>query len=535
MNYYSKSLLIVALAAITALTLFLSCEDSISVKDTPPQSDNQNSAPFQKSLEASQQDEKPRIIEGEYIVIFENQWNREISEQAGRQADLLREEILQSHQILADSVMNRYRYAIKGFAAKLSVEQAEALKNDRRIARVSPNAMLQLAASSEAFAGDDDSHAFTALSSHTGNWGVNRVGGPLDGTGLTAWVLDTGIDLDHPDLNVDVQNSASFIATEPADDGNGHGTHVAGIIASNGQTTGIQGVASGATVIAIKVCHDDPQLGCPVNSILNGVDFVSINAIPDDIVNMSFGGPDPNENLIDIDNAVINAADNGVRFTIAAGNNRMDAADFTPARVVHPNTWTVSAFRQGDEFVQIFDWNTPNCNENQSPNIGSNFGNPPINYTAPSENILSLWRNGGTRITCGTSMAAPHVAGILLATGEEPVADGTVSNDPSAPADHIASTYEQFSVSISGPSNMFEGSSDTFTANVSGGEPPYSYQWFYRHQSESNWTPTGTNSSDYVHTAGEPSGEYVKVVVTDNQTYSEEEEDEHFFTIIGMN
>lgn len=87
-------------------------------------------------------------------------------------------------------------------------------------------------------------------------------------------------------------------------------------------------------------------------------------------------------------------------------------------------------------------------------------------------------------------------------------------------------------VSISGPGNMFEGTSDIFSANVSGGTPPYSYQWYYRHENDWNWTATGTNSSTYSHTAGPPNGEFVRVEVTD--AYPNINEDTHYFTIIGM-
>lgn len=88
------------------------------------------------------------------------------------------------------------------------------------------------------------------------------------------------------------------------------------------------------------------------------------------------------------------------------------------------------------------------------------------------------------------------------------------------------------SVSITGPSNLWEGTSDTFTANVSGGESPYQYQWYYKHETDSNWTlVSGETSSTYTHTAGSPSGEYVRVVVTDNS--SAVNESVHFFTIIG--
>lgn len=87
-------------------------------------------------------------------------------------------------------------------------------------------------------------------------WGVDRVGGPgvvTTSTG-TAWVIDTGVDLDHPDLNVNAALSKSFVAgTRSPDDDNGHGTHVAGIIAAKDNTRDVVGVAPGASVVAIKV------------------------------------------------------------------------------------------------------------------------------------------------------------------------------------------------------------------------------------------------------------------------------------------
>jgi len=86
-------------------------------------------------------------------------------------------------------------------------------------------------------------------------------------------------------------------------------------------------------------------------------------------------------------------------------------------------------------------------------------------------------------------------------------------------------------VSISGPSNMFQSSTDTFTANVSGGSPPYSYQWYYRHENDCCWNSTGVSSQTYSHNAGSPNGEYVRVVVQDQ--YPHTEEDQHFFTILG--
>jgi|GEM_PF-5892924 len=136
----------------------------------------------------------------------------------------------------------------------------------------------------------------------------------------------------------------------------------------------------------------------------------------------------------DVDNAVINDANNGLRFTIAAANHTYgqspDANDWSPARVNNANVWTVSAFKQGDDFAVSFTCNTA---------YGSNYGNPPVDYSEPGDEILSLWRGGGTATECGTSMAAPHLAGLLLALGQTPTTVGHVSNDPDGTPDAIAS------------------------------------------------------------------------------------------------
>jgi subtilisin family serine protease len=159
-----------------------------------------------------------------------------------------------------------------------------------------------------------------------------------------------------------------------------------------------------------------------LDSILAGINYVTNNVQSDDIVNMSLWGPI----TPDWDDAVLDAADSGVRFTLIAGNAAADAANFSPGRVNHPNVLTMSAFREGDIFAET------------APTF-SNSGNPPIEFSAPGEQIPSLWRNGGTNTISGTSMAAPHVAGLLLACGEAGLeTDGTVSNDPSPPADPIA-------------------------------------------------------------------------------------------------
>ena len=122
-------------------------------------------------------------------------------------------------------------------------------------------------------------------------WGIARVGGPQDGTGYTAWVLDTGIDVDHPDLNVAASRGFSAFnkgKDSGVDDGQGHGTHVAGTIAALNNNRDVVGVAAGASLVPVKVL--DRRGSGSTSGVIAGVDFVGANASPGDCANMSLGG-----------------------------------------------------------------------------------------------------------------------------------------------------------------------------------------------------------------------------------------------------
>jgi hypothetical protein len=314
------------------------------------------------------------------------------------------------------NVDHAFKHALKGFSVKLSKSDLDELKKDHRVKHVEPNYIISIDPSTGPSAsGKRRSGTITpAPTTGTTPWGVAYVGGPHDGTGRTAWIIDTGIDFENSDLNVDIARSRNFVSDgQTADDVYGHGTHVAGTVGARNNTIGVTGVAPNATLVSVRVL-DNTGYGTYA-AIIAGVDYVAANGEVGDVANMSLGGPASSA----LDAAVLNAASLGIRFSIAAGNSSTSATTISPARVEHPNVYTVSAHDQSAYFASF-----------------SNYGNPPVDYSAPGVNILSTANGGGTTTKSGTSMAAPHVCGLLLLNSIR--ANGTVRNDPDGTADPLA-------------------------------------------------------------------------------------------------
>lgn len=243
-------------------------------------------------------------------------------------------------------------------------------------------------------------------------WGITRVNGGVSGVGKTVWVIDTGIDLDHPDLNVDVARSVNFITRDSSpDDLNGHGSHVAGTIAALNNSIGVIGVAPGATVVAVRVL--DRRGSGTTSGVIAGIDYVAANGANGDVANMSLGGGVSTT----LDAAVVAAAATGVKFALAAGNESDDADNHSPARANGTNIYTVSAMTSSDTFASF-----------------SNYG-AAVDYCEPGVSIYSTYKDGGYATLSGTSMATPHLAG-LLALGTVR-SGGTVKSDPDGNADTI--------------------------------------------------------------------------------------------------
>lgn len=325
---------------------------------------------------------------------------------------------------LANQAVNRaggqmghsYSKFIRGFSANMSATAAE------RLAARNPNiayfeadgimrAMAPPPGKGKPGGGDGGGDGGTSGPAQTTPWGITRVNGGVASNGV-ACVLDTGIDLDHPDLNVDAsQGFTAFTKGKDAgmDDNGGHGTHVAGTIAAIDNEIGVVGVAAGATVVPIKVLG---SRGGSTSGVIAGIEHVANTNCT--VANMSLGGGFSQA----LNDAVESAAASGVVFTIAAGNDAQNANNASPASANGPNVITVSSMAQGDNWSGF-----------------SNYGNPPIDWVAPGSAIPSTWKDGGYNTISGTSMAAPHVAGVVLLGGCS--SGGTVNGDPDGNADKI--------------------------------------------------------------------------------------------------
>jgi subtilisin family serine protease len=252
------------------------------------------------------------------------------------------------------------------------------------------------------------------------SYGTTMVGGGVDGTGYTAWVIDTGIDLEHADLNVDKDSGFSAFlnrktGAQEMGDQNGHGTHVAGTIAAIDNTIGSLGVAQGATVVPVRVL--DRRGSGTISGVIAGVDHVAANAQEGDCANMSLGGGASQS----LDIAVSAAASKGILFAVAAGNDGRDASYYSPARVNAPYVWTISAV---DSTGKMPSW--------------SNYGLP-VDYAAPGVGIYSLWKDGDTNTISGTSMVTPHACAVLMLTSGNPSSLGVAVGDPDENDDPIIS------------------------------------------------------------------------------------------------
>lgn len=327
-------------------------------------------------------------------------------------------------RMAAPEFLNVYSKSISGVTVKLSETQVQELSRDKRVAYIEQDRIFQFAppcgtpngGPCDPDDGGDGGDGGGNTSQET-PYGISRVNGGVTYTGSNvAWIIDSGVDAAHEDLNVNTSAGYNAFTSGPdaksLDDLNGHGSHVAGTIAAIDNSVGVIGVAAGAAVVPVKVL--DRRGSGSYSGVIAGVDHVGANGSAGDVANMSLGGPVSQA----LDDAVIAASNKGVWFSIAAGNSSADANNYSPARANGNYIVTISAMDINDNWASF-----------------SNFANPPIDYCAPGVSIKSTWKSGGYNTISGTSMAAPHAAGVLLLGNGS--TNGTVNNDPDGNPDPI--------------------------------------------------------------------------------------------------
>ena len=217
-------------------------------------------------------------------------------------------------------------------------------------------------------------------------------------TNIYAIVLDTGILASHPDLKSKISTtySRNFTTSNRArwNDDNGHGTHCAGIIGAQDNTTGMVGTAPNVNLIAVKVLNKGGSGS--YSNVIGGINYVAqwktANPSFKGIVNMSLGGGISQP----LDTSIQNLINNyGVPVIVAAGNESQNVANVSPARVA--DAITVGAYNNTNNVLASF----------------SNFGSG-VDLLAPGVNIRSCWLSNGYRVLSGTSMATPMVAGAVV-------------------------------------------------------------------------------------------------------------------------
>lgn len=357
------------------------------------------------------------IIPGKYIVTllpsainFRKDMSYTATQAAMRKTG---SELLAKYRIEPDKLTYVYGSSIEGFAVDLTEMEFESLSKDPSIKNIEPDRVIALGPPPGKGPGNDGGGTPTQQIPY----GILRVGGGQTYTqSKKAYIIDSGIDSSHPDLNVDVNlGFNAFNKGKDADlssDGNGHGTHVSGTIGAIDNEIGVVGVAAGVKVIPVKVL--DSRGSGSYSGVIAGVNFVAGNGAAGDVANMSLGGPVSQA----LDDAVVALGNKGIKVALAAGNESDNAANHSPARANGANIYTVSAIDSSDKFASF-----------------SNFGNPPVDYAAPGVGIISTVP-GGYASYNGTSMASPHVCGLLI--WGNIVSNGTAISDPDGNADPIA-------------------------------------------------------------------------------------------------
>ncbi|MBM9621161.1 S8 family peptidase [Streptomyces zhihengii] len=294
---------------------------------------------------------------------------------AGRYIVTLKADADPAGLLKARSLKARHVYedVINGFAADLTPAQLTRLRGDARVASI-----------------EEDQRIVSTATQYNAPWGLDRIDQrsgrdgsytyTRNGSGVTAYIIDTGIDTAHADFGGRARNVFDAFGGNGADC-NGHGTHVAGTV---GGTT--YGVAKGVQLRGVRVL--DCQGSGSYSGIIAGFDWVRQNAVKPAVANASLGGGYSSA----MNNAATALANSGVHLAVAAGNDNQPACNYSPASAA--GTITAAASDSSDRKASF-----------------SNYGGCADIY-APGVSITSARAGGGSTSMSGTSMASPHVSGV---------------------------------------------------------------------------------------------------------------------------
>lgn len=320
----------------------------------------------------------------------------------------------------------RYTYtsAFKGFAAKVPRSKLTTLLADPSVAYILQDKAITL----NDLVAPPEKAINVDIEGQTLPPGIKRIGANLssqkagDGqseiSNVAVAVIDTGIQSNHPDLNVVGGYNCVSTKRSAWSDGNGHGTHVAGTIGAKDDGVGVVGVAPGVPLYAVRVLDNNGSGS--TSSVMCGLDWVTRNAntVTPKIVaaNMSLGGTGSSDTNCGKTNndpqhtAICSLVSAGVTLVVAAGNESDDAAYHVPA--AYSEVITVSAIADYDGIVGGKGRVTCRTDKDDTFATFSNYG-APVDIAAPGVCILSTWLGGGYKTISGTSMASPHVAGAI--------------------------------------------------------------------------------------------------------------------------
>ena len=323
-------------------------------------------------------------------------------------------------QSVGGQVGHLYEHALTGFSAYLPAAAVKGLSNNPLVQSIEPNQVVQAC-------GD-----WPAGTPYVVPHGVDRIDAdladsPQDWSGVDVAILDTGIDPNHPDLNVSTTGvhfytrltgpppkRGAFWDSNFADD-DGHGSHVAGIVGALDNDFGVVGVAPAATLWGVKVL-DSRGYGTMAD-VAKGIDWVVERAADIEVINLSLGMWGESDVL---HTAITSAVNAGIVVVVAAGNDGLDvygldatlgtADDFIPA--AYPEVITISAMVDTDGIPGGFGPASGSGLDDTFASFSNYSAGGAIDLVLPGVNLWSTWWDGSNVQLSGTSMAAPHAAGL---------------------------------------------------------------------------------------------------------------------------